>query len=101
MIMIMKNPKHEARNTKQYLNSNVPNSKLFRKLGFGIWGLFRISSLRGFGLVEIIIVTAIVTTALVGFLQTEVLSVKLLRNERENLEAILLAQETIEAVRSI
>lgn len=55
---------------------------------------------KGFGLVEIIIVTAIVTTALVGFLQTEVLSVKLLRNERENLEATLLAQETIEAVRS-
>ena len=55
----------------------------------------------GFGLVEIIIVTAIITTALVGFLQTEVLSVKLLRNERENLEAILLAQETIEALRSV
>ncbi|MDP3710109.1 MAG: hypothetical protein Q8R29_00070 [bacterium] len=57
--------------------------------------------LEGFGLVEIIIVTAIVTTALVGFLQTEVLSIKLLRNERQNLEATLLAQETIEAVRSI
>lgn len=55
----------------------------------------------GFGLVEIIIVTSIATIALVGFLQVETLSIKLLRNERENLEATLLAQETLEAVRSI
>ncbi len=35
------NPKHEARNPKQYQNSNDQNSK---RLGFRIWNLFRISN---------------------------------------------------------
>ena len=56
---------------------------------------------NGFGLVEIIIVTAIVTVALFGFLQAGTLALKLLRNERQNLEASLLAEEAVEAVRSV
>lgn len=55
----------------------------------------------GFGLTEIIIVSAIITTALFGFSQTGILSVKTLRSEKEKLEAILLAQEALETVRSL
>ena len=48
---MLRNPKHEIRNPKQYLNSNFPlrgegrgepNYKLFRTLEFRIWDLFRI-----------------------------------------------------------
>jgi len=56
---------------------------------------------RGFGLIEIVIVTAIVTIALFAFSQAGVLAVRLLRIEKENLEAMLLAQEALEAARSI
>ena len=56
---------------------------------------------QGFSVIEILIVTAIVTSALTGFLYTEVLSVRLLRRETDNLEATLLAQEGMEAVRSL
>jgi type II secretory pathway pseudopilin PulG len=59
------------------------------------------NSRSGFGLIEIIVAVAILTLALFGFLQTGVLALKLLRNEKENLEATLLAQESLEAVRSI
>ncbi|MBI2640724.1 MAG: type II secretion system protein [Candidatus Sungbacteria bacterium] len=54
---------------------------------------------NGFGLIEIVVVTAIVTTALFAFLQAGTLAVRLLRAEKENLEAILLAQESVEAAR--
>lgn len=57
--------------------------------------------MKGFGLIEIIIVTAIVTGALFGFLQAGIVALKLLRNEKSNLEAVLLAQEALEAVRSV
>lgn len=64
--------------------------------------VIRHSSLtNGFGLIEIVIVTAIITTALFAFSQAGILAVKLLRSEKENLEAALLAQETLEAVRSV
>lgn len=56
---------------------------------------------NGFGLVEVVIVTAIITTALFAFSQAGILSLRLLQTERENLEASLLAQEGIEAVRSV
>lgn len=56
---------------------------------------------RGFGLIEIVIVTAVVTVALFAFSQAGVLALRLLRNEKENLEAALLAQEALEAVRSV
>lgn len=55
----------------------------------------------GFGLVEIVVITAVVTITLFAFLQTGIVSIKLLRQEKENLEATLLAQEALEAVRSI
>jgi len=55
---------------------------------------------RGFGLIEIVIVTAVVTVALFAFLQAGVLAVRLLGAEKENLEATLLAKEALEAVRS-
>lgn len=55
----------------------------------------------GFGLIEIVVVTAVVTTALFAFSQAGILSVRLLRAEKENLEATLLAQEAMEAVRSL
>lgn len=59
-------------------------------------------SLRsGFGLIEIIIVTAIVTIALFGFSQSSVVALKLLRAEKENLGASLLAGEALEAVRAL
>ena len=56
---------------------------------------------KGFGLIEIVVVTAIVITALFAFSQAGILSVRLLRAEKENLEATLLAQESMEAVRML
>lgn len=55
----------------------------------------------GFGLIEIIIVVSIVTVTLFAFLQVGIAGIKLLRNEKENLEAVLLLQEALEAVRSV
>lgn len=55
----------------------------------------------GFGLIEIVVVTAVVTTALFAFSQAGILAVRLLRAEKENLEAVLLAQEGMEATRSL
>lgn len=56
---------------------------------------------NGFGLIEIIIVISIVTVTLFAFLQIGIAGIKLLRNEKENLEAVLLLQEAFEAVRSV
>lgn len=56
---------------------------------------------RGFGLIEIVVVTAVVTVALFSFSQAGVLALRLLRNEKENFEATLLVQESLEAVRSV
>ncbi len=90
--------------------TKIQNSKYaFNNLKIRISNLFRISIFgfrisgpeRGFGLVEIVIVTAIVTIVFFGFLQAGITSVKLLRNERESLEATLFAQESMEAVRSV
>lgn len=60
----------------------------------------RNENIKGFGLIEIVIVTAIMAVAFFGFLQAGITSIKLLRNERENLESSLLAKEAMEAVRS-
>lgn len=57
--------------------------------------------MSGFGLVELIIVVAIVMTSVVGFYGLEFSALKLLRSEKENLEASLLAQESLEAVRLV
>ena len=56
---------------------------------------------QGFGLVEIIVVTAMISGVFFAFSQAQVVSVKLLRGEKEYLEATLLAQEALEAVRSV
>lgn len=56
---------------------------------------------RGFGLIEIVIVTAIVSGALFIFSQAGAVALKLLRHEKETLEMTLLAQEGLEAVRSL
>jgi len=55
----------------------------------------------GFGLVEIVVAVAMATTALVGFLQVGVAALRLLKAEKSNLEATLLAQEGLEAMRSV
>lgn len=55
----------------------------------------------GFGLIEIVIVTAVISIALFSVLVTETVALRLLRNEKRNLEATLLAQEGFEAVRSV
>ena len=62
---------------------------------------FRLSLNQGFGLIEVIVVTGIASATLAGFLQAGVLSLRLLHAERESLEATMLAQEALEAVRSV
>ena len=57
--------------------------------------------LNGFGVIEIIIVVAIVAGSFLAFLQTESLAIRLLRNEKENLEAAFLAQESLEVARAV
>jgi type II secretory pathway pseudopilin PulG len=59
------------------------------------------NSNKGFGVIEMVVVTGIVSMTLFAFLQTSILAIKLLRAEKENLEATLLAQEAMEAARSI
>ena len=56
---------------------------------------------KGFGLVEIVIVTAIVTLSLAGFLQAGIIAIRLLQAEKETLEASLLAEEAVEAIRAL
>lgn len=68
---------------------------------FGVWSFHSRKSANGFGLIEIVVVVAVVTAVFFAFLQAEILSVKLLRNEKEILEATMLAQESLEAVRSV
>lgn len=60
---------------------------------------FQIS--RGFGLIEMVIITAIVTAAFAAFAQVGLLSLRLLRTEKENLEAAFLAQEEMNAMRAL
>lgn len=55
----------------------------------------------GFGLIEIVIVVGIVSGALFVFSQTGAFALRLLRHEKETLEMTLLAQEALEAVRSL
>ena len=64
-------------------------------------GRKKILFIEGFGLIEVVIVTAIITVSLFAFLQAGILAVRLLRNEKENLELTLLAGEAMEAVRAV
>ena len=80
----------KMKNTKQQLKTkNVSTLRL------------RLSPHQGFGLIEVIVVTGIVSATLAGFLQASILSLRLLHAERESLEATMLAQEALEAVRSV
>lgn len=56
---------------------------------------------KGFGLIEIVVATAIITLALSAFLHAGATAIRLLRAEKENLEASLLAKEGLNAVRAI
>lgn len=56
---------------------------------------------KGFGLIEIVVVIAMASAALFAFSQAGVLSLRLLRNEKVALEMTLLAQEALEAARSV
>lgn len=56
---------------------------------------------RGFGLIEILITSAIVSLVLVAFGQVAQASLKLLAKEREVLEASFLAEEAFEGVRAL
>lgn len=59
------------------------------------------SSQRGFGVIEIIVAVAMATAALIAFSQAGALALRLLRNEKSTLEATLLAEEALEAARSV
>ncbi len=56
---------------------------------------------QGFGLVEIVVAIGIISVSLFALLETEIAAIRLLRAEKQNLEAILLAEEELEAVRSL
>lgn len=64
----------------------------------GLWGQL---PRQGFGLVEIVVATAVISVTLIGFLQAEIVALRLLRREKENLETTLLAEEALEAVRAV
>ena len=55
----------------------------------------------GFGLIEIVVVTALVSVAFFAFLQAGIAALKLLRAADTRLKATLLAEEGLEAVRSL
>ena len=55
----------------------------------------------GFGLVEIVVAVGIISFTLFALLQTELVAIRLLRTEKEHLEATLLAEESLEAARSL
>lgn len=55
----------------------------------------------GMSLVEMIVVASIAALVFVGLSQAETLALRLLRAERQNLEATLLAGEALEAVRAV
>lgn len=60
-----------------------------------------LAKVEAFGLIEIVIVAAIMGATLTGFFQASILSIRLLRTEQESLEATMLAQEGMEAVRLV
>lgn len=56
---------------------------------------------QGFGLIEIIVAIGIMSIAFFGLTQTGLISVRLLRGEKERLQATFLAEEALEATRSV
>ncbi len=61
----------------------------------------RRSLLKGFGLMEVVVVAGIASFALTAFFEVGVVSLKLLRAQKASLEATLLAEEALEAVRLV
>lgn len=59
------------------------------------------SAKKGFGLIEIVVAVAMATAALAGFSHVGIAALRLLTSEKNNLEAMLLAQEGLEAVRLV
>lgn len=59
------------------------------------------SGARGFGLIEALVVAAVVGAALAGLFETGILALRLLHTEQQNLEAAMLAAEGLEAVRAV
>ena len=62
---------------------------------------YTLNANKGFGIIEIIIVIAVLAGAMFAFAQMAAISLKALREEKKSLEAVYLAQETIEAVRAV
>lgn len=95
----------KIQNVKRKMQNN--NSKFKKiispKAGYQNFALcaLRFKFSKGFGLVEIVVVIGIVTVALFSFSQTGIVAVKVLRQEKENMEATLLAKEALEAVRAV
>lgn len=59
------------------------------------------AKVEAFGLIEIVIVAAIASATLAGFLQASIVASRLLHTEQDSLEATMLAQEGMEAVRLV
>lgn len=95
----MQNSKLKTQNHILKLKIKSPVAKRHHSFAFGLLR-FEFNN-KGFGLMEIIIVSAIILTALVGFLQAETSSLRLLRTEKDSLEASFLAQEGLEAARAL
>lgn len=62
---------------------------------------YTLSAKAGFGIIEIIIVIAVLAGAMFVFAQMAAISLKALREEKKAVEASYLAQEAIEAVRAV
>lgn len=73
-----------------------------KKQLFGSFQFFSLNETsKGVGLVEIIIAVAIINLAFFGLSQLGVLALRLLREEKQTIEAGYLAEEAIEAVRNV
>lgn len=95
--MIMKNPKFQILNSKQYQNPNDQNLKLFR-----IWCLeFRNSApMRGQGLLEAVIALGIIITGVVAALTLAISNLSGAGTSEARITAANLAREGVEFVRN-
>lgn len=94
----MQNVKRKTQNNST--KSEILPSRAERR-NFSFCALHFAFSQRGFGLVEVVVATAMATFALIAFLQAGALAIRLLRNQKETLKATLLAEEGLEAVRMV
>lgn len=83
------------------IKSKIISPRQTKDQSFSLFA-FRFSFYRnGFSIIEIIVATAIITLIMGAFLRSSTLAVRLLRAEKENLQAVLLAKEGLDAVRSL